>query len=90
MNLLIHHIKELVTVRTEGAPTLTGARMRDIGILHNASVIVRDGLIHWVGPSQDLPSTRRPGWPYRGLSMHTHISFSLGTGTKNSPCERLG
>jgi imidazolonepropionase len=86
MNLLIHHIKELVTVRTEGAPTLTGARMRDIGILHNASVIVRDGLIHWVGPSQDLPAADADDLPLIDASSrvalpgfvdaHTHLVFA--------------
>jgi len=86
MNLLIHHIKELVTVRTEGASTLTGVRMRDLGVLHNASVIVRDGLIHWVGPSQDLPAADADDLPLIDASSrvalpgfvdaHTHLVFA--------------
>ena len=86
MNLLVHHIKELVPVRTDGAPWLAGNRMRELGILHDASVVVRDGIIRWVGPSSDLPSgiasdvhqldasayVALPGF----VDSHTHLVFA--------------
>ncbi len=86
MNLLVHNIKELVSVRTDGALTLTGSRMRELGILHDASVIIRDGLIRWVGPSADLPSEEAHDLPPLDgsdlvalpgfVDAHTHLVFS--------------
>ena len=86
MNLLVHHIKELVPVRTDGAPWLAGDRMRELGTLHDASVVVRDGIIQWVGPSVDLPAgladdlhqldasahVALPGF----VDSHTHLVFA--------------
>ena len=86
MNLLVQHIKELVPVRTDGAAFLVGDRMRELGIVHDASVVVRDGIIRWVGPSSDLPSgiaddlhqldasayVALPGF----VDSHTHLVFA--------------
>lgn len=86
MNLLVHHIKELVPVRTNGAPCLVGNRMRELGTLHDASIVVRDGIIRWVGPSRDLPTgiaddlhqldasdcVALPGF----VDSHTHLVFA--------------
>jgi len=96
MNLLVHHIKELVPVRTDGS-WLAGNRMRELGILHDASVVVRDGIIRWVGPSSDLPSGiasdvhQLDASAYvacRGSSTPTRIWSSPEAGTRSSPCAR--
>ena len=86
MNLLLHHIKELVPVPTDGAPWLVGPRMNELGVIHDASVIVRDGMIRWVGFSRDLPpglhddlpvldgssSVALPGF----VDAHTHLVYA--------------
>jgi imidazolonepropionase len=86
MNLLVHHIKELVPVRTDGAPHLTGSRMRELGIIRDASVVVRDGVIRWVGPSSELPPAVAKGLDIFDASSyvvlpgfvdaHTHLVFA--------------
>ena len=41
---------QVITLGGDDAPR-RGIAMNDLGILHNASVLVRDGTIEWVGPT---------------------------------------
>lgn len=86
MDLLLDHIKELVTVRSQGAPYLTGKGMNDVGVLRDASVLVRSGLIRWVGPAGDLDRSEVGDIPVLDASSyvalpgfvdaHTHLVFA--------------
>ena len=60
MQLLISNIKQLVTVNSGGKSMKTGREMRDIGILENASVLVENGMISWIGNASDFRNTLDP------------------------------
>ncbi len=86
MNLLIKNIKQLVTVRSQGKPFKSGREMRDIGVIENATVLIKDGKFHWIGPSEDFVETvtddidaidassyvALPGF----VDSHTHLLFA--------------
>jgi imidazolonepropionase len=57
MQLLVKHIQQLVTVRSDGKRAKVGAEMRELGILEHATVLIEDGLFRWIGPDDqfDLP-----------------------------------
>jgi len=48
---LLKDLKQLVTVRANGQPWKAGKDMQDIAVLENASVLIEDGIIAWVGAS---------------------------------------
>ena len=85
MQLLISNIKQLVTVDSGGRPIKSGRSMRDIGVLENASVLVENGIISWIGNASDFTNTLEPdaevldGSPYVALpgfvDSHTHALF---------------
>jgi imidazolonepropionase len=60
MQLLISNIKQLVTVNSRGTRVKSGAAMRDIGVLENASVLVENGVISWIGNAADFRNTLEP------------------------------
>lgn len=51
-HLLLHHIGELATL--EGGPRRGKAEMNDLGLLKDAAVLIEDGVIEEVGPSDKL------------------------------------
>ncbi|HAV24424.1 MAG: imidazolonepropionase [Ignavibacteria bacterium GWA2_55_11] len=55
--LLLHHIRQLLTFAGPPSPR-RGVELRDIGLLTDASVLVENGKIAWVGPAGDLDGTR--------------------------------
>jgi imidazolonepropionase len=57
MNLLIHNIKQLVTVPSHGQRFKAGADMRDLGIIENATVLIQNGLFAWIGRAEDFQQT---------------------------------
>lgn len=85
MQLLISNIKQLVTVNGGGTLMKTGRGMRDIGVLENASVLVENGVISWIGNASDFRNTLDPdahvldGSSYVALpgfvDSHTHALF---------------
>lgn len=60
MQLLLSNIRQLVTVRSGGKPTKTGREMRELGILENASILIEDGIITWIGNASDFTNTLLP------------------------------
>jgi imidazolonepropionase len=54
MDLLIKNIKQLVTVSTNSRPYKSGKEMGDLGIIQNATVLIKDGLFKWIGASTDF------------------------------------
>lgn len=60
MQLLLSNIRQLVTVRSMGKPAKTGREMRELGILENASVLVENGVITWIGNAADFTNTLLP------------------------------
>ena len=57
MQLLISNLKQLVSVRSGGKPYKTGSDMRDLGIMENASVLIENGVITWIGNAADFTNT---------------------------------
>jgi imidazolonepropionase len=86
VNLFIRNISQLATVAAHGRPALSGAAMRDIGIVADAGVLCRDGRIAWVGPMSEWHETlpddvmelggagtvALPGF----VDSHTHMLFA--------------
>ena len=85
MQLLISNIRQLVTVRSGGKPFKAGREMREIGVLENASVLIENGVIAWIGNASDFTNTLQPdadtldGSSYVALpgfvDAHTHALF---------------
>jgi imidazolonepropionase len=85
MQLLISNLKQLVTVRSDGQPFKAGREMRNLGIMENASVLVENGIITWIGNAADFTNTLEPdadtidGSSYVALpgfvDSHTHAVF---------------
>ncbi|HCA80489.1 MAG TPA: imidazolonepropionase [Bacteroidetes bacterium] len=86
MQLLLTNIRQLVTVRSSGKPFKAGKAMRDLGVIENASVLVEDGFIRWIGTAGDFSNTLNadadtldcstyvalPGF----VDSHTHALFA--------------
>lgn len=86
MDLVLRHVRQLVTVERTGAPLKQGSSMRDIGVIEDASVVVEKGRISWVGPTAQEPrslpptvdvldgssSVVLPGF----VDAHTHLVFA--------------
>ena len=75
-DLLLTGIGELVT--NPGAPG-------DLGLVPDAAVVIRDGLVAWAGPAADLPADHRslPSRDLEGRAVlpgfvdaHTHAVFA--------------
>ena len=85
MQLLISDIKQLVTVHSGGKPFKAGREMQDVGVLENASVLIENGFISWIGNASDFSNTLEPdadtidGSSYVALpgfvDSHTHAVF---------------
>src|SRR5262245_49408538 len=82
MDLNIIHAAQLVTVR---GPTRTrrGAELRELGIIRDGAVAVRNGLIEWIGPTDALPDKTAPEFDASGkvvlpgfVDSHTHAVFA--------------
>jgi len=86
MITILTNIASLVTVRSGGAPYLTGDKMRDVGEIAGGCVVHDEHSILWVGASADMPQEYRhgatlvdctgrtvmPGF----VDSHTHIVFA--------------
>lgn len=83
MTLLIRNAAQLVTPL--GRRACRGREMRELLVLENASVVIRDQVIDWVGPHADLPAlppdadiieasgkTVLPGF----VDSHTHLVYA--------------
>lgn len=86
MQLLITNLRQLVTVRSNGRPFKAGSAMRDLGVIENASILVEDGIIRWIGNAGEFSNTLQPdadtldGSSYVALpgfvDSHTHALFA--------------
>jgi len=84
MITLIQHITQLVQVRPDAPPYVTGEEMNRLPVIENAYVLIRDGLISEAGPMENLPAVRpdrtidasgRLVWP-AWTDSHTHAVFA--------------
>jgi imidazolonepropionase len=82
MDLNIVHARQLVTVR---GPSLArrGSDLHELGIVPDGAVAIRDGAIHWVGPTDQLPDKTAPEFDASGkvllpgfVDSHTHAVFA--------------
>ena len=84
MNLLIQNIRQLVTAASSGKPYKTGKEMRELHVVENAAVLVENGIIRKIGPTESLTADRSietldaggrvalPGF----VDSHTHTVFA--------------
>lgn len=84
MDLVFYNISQLVTVAADGAKRKEGAAMREIGLIEDGAVGIRDGRIEYVGPSDGLDISKAdrsinafgktvlPGF----VDSHTHLVFA--------------
>lgn len=84
--LLFKNIRQAVTVNAHGSLFKAGPAMQDLGVIENASILIEDSFIRWVGPSSefaiDLDSEAEvidasqfialPGF----VDAHTHLVFA--------------
>jgi imidazolonepropionase len=85
MYTIVRNIRQLATPHADGKRILRGREMRNIAVIDNAAVVVRNDTIEWIGPDRDLPEsyaadanvldgtglTALPGF----VDMHTHMIF---------------
>jgi len=84
MNLLIKNIRQLVTVASNGKPFKSGKEMRELHVLENAAVLIENGIIQRIAPTNELPAppdidvldaadrVALPGF----VDSHTHTVFA--------------
>jgi imidazolonepropionase len=82
MNLNLIHAAQLVTVSGPNRPRRR-AELRDLGIVRDGAVAIRNGLITWVGPTDQLPDKSAPEFDASGkvvlpgfVDSHTHAVFT--------------
>ncbi len=84
MTTLFKNIKELIQVRTEPIPFVSGKKMRELPTIKNAFLVIDNGLISDFGSMEDCPKTVfpeiidatgkmiLPSW----CDSHTHIVYA--------------
>lgn len=84
MDLIFYNASQVVTVAANGARNKRGAEMREIGLIEDGAVAVKNGRIEYVGPSDgiDISNAERsinaygktilPGF----VDSHTHLVFA--------------
>src|SRR5260370_22677670 len=83
--MIIRNASQMVCVTAHGERMKRGQAMRDLSIIENGAVIIRDGTIQWVGRTSDLPpippdaevldasgQVVLPGF----IDSHTHLVFA--------------
>jgi imidazolonepropionase len=82
MNLNVVHAKQLLTLKGGSAPRRATA-LRELSIINDGAVSMRDGTIRWVGPTDDLPDKHAPTLDASGkvvlpgfVDSHTHAVFA--------------
>jgi imidazolonepropionase len=84
MDLFVKNITQLVTVAAGGARARKGASMNDVGLVRDAGVVVRGGVIEWAGPMGSAPAVDGlPEFDAAGMVVmpgfvdsHTHMVFA--------------
>src|SRR5580765_2701416 len=82
MNLNIIHAAELLTLRGTTAPR-RGAALKELSIIKDGAISIRDGDVHWVGPTDQIPDKSAPEFDASGkivlpgfIDSHTHAVFA--------------
>ena len=82
MDLNIVHAAQLLTLRGATAPR-RGAALRELSIVEDGAVSMRDGVIQWVGRTDQLPDRSAPDFDASGkivlpgfVDSHTHAVFA--------------
>ena len=82
MRLNIIHAGQLVTA-IGPAHARRGTALRELGIITDGAVAIRDGAIEWVGPTDQLPDKTAPEFDAAGkivlpgfVDAHTHAIFA--------------
>src|SRR5438477_9844507 len=78
----IVHADQLLTVRGS-ASTRRGTELTELGIIKDGAIAVRNGLVEWVGPTDQLPDKNVPEFNAAGqivlpgfVDSHTHAVFA--------------
>jgi len=81
-SLNIVHAGQLVTVRGSQRPR-RGAELGELGIVRDGAIAIRNGLIEWVGPTDQLPDKSATAFDASGkvilpgfVDSHTHAVFA--------------
>jgi len=81
-SLNIIHAAQLVTVRGPARPR-RGLELRELSIIPDGAVAVRDGIVQWAGPTDQLPDKTQPAFDATGkvvlpgfVDSHTHAVFA--------------
>lgn len=82
MDLNIVHARQLLTLRGVSGPR-RGLALRDLAIINDGAISIRDGMIQWVGLSDRLPNKNIPDFDASGkvvlpgfVDSHTHAVFA--------------
>jgi imidazolonepropionase len=83
--LVVRNASQLVCVSQQGEQVKRGSAMRNVAVIENGTVLIRQGRIEWVGPTAKLPrlsadakildashKTVMPGL----IDSHTHLIFA--------------
>ncbi|HEY8506556.1 MAG TPA: imidazolonepropionase [Gemmataceae bacterium] len=94
MTMVIRNAAQLVRVTTGGEPARRGPSMQDVAVVEDGALVIRDGVIDWVGPTSELPplppdaevidatgKVVSPGL----IDSHTHLVFA---GTREDEFEQ--
>src|SRR5579885_3118542 len=80
--LNIIHAAQLVTIAGQEKPR-RGKALRELSIINDGAVSIRDGRIEWIGPTDQLPDRSRPDFDATGkvilpgfVDSHTHAVFA--------------
>jgi len=80
--LNIIHASQLVTVRGP-LRARRGLELRDLGIIRDGAVTIRNGIIEWIGATDELPDKAAPEFDASGkvvlpgfIDSHTHAVFA--------------
>ncbi len=87
-DLLLTNIGQVATLEGHSDSPKVGAQMRDVSVIENGAIAIKDGRIVAVGPTKDVLSqvTEEPGLPaieFPGMlatpgfvDSHTHLAFA--------------
>ncbi|HLH32016.1 MAG TPA: imidazolonepropionase [Terriglobia bacterium] len=82
MNLNIVHARQLLTLAGTPGPR-RGKALRELSIIKDGAVSIRNGTIEWTGPTDQLPDKTKPEFDATGkvilpgfVDSHTHAVFA--------------
>jgi imidazolonepropionase len=82
LNLNLVHAGQLLTLRGEPGPR-RGPALRELSIIRDGAIAIRNGLVQWVGPTDQLPDRSATEFDASGkvilpgfVDSHTHAVFA--------------